>query len=121
MRMSRHCDGPRRRGRRHGGCGPDAQTARGRRRAGVRHGGNDAHPDARGRGTPGLPDRARGYVLWGVPGAAVGRQLQQQRADYEYRLAEQAQRLKAAEERARLETETRKVLEEELHRLFPRS
>jgi hypothetical protein len=62
-----------------------------------------------------------GYVLWGVPGAAVGRQLQQQRADYEYRLAEQAQRLKAAEERARLETETRKVLEEELHRLLPRS
>jgi selenocysteine lyase/cysteine desulfurase len=38
-----------------------------------------------------------------------------------HRLAEQAQRLKAAEERARLETETRKVLEEELHRLFPRS
>jgi hypothetical protein len=34
--------------------------------------------------------------------------LQQQRADYEYRLAEQAQRLKAAEERARLEAETRK-------------
>jgi hypothetical protein len=56
-----------------------------------------------------------------VPGAAVGRQLQQQRADYEYRLAEQAQRLKAAEERARLETETRKILEEELHRLLPRS
>jgi hypothetical protein len=62
-----------------------------------------------------------GYVFWGEPGAAVGRQLQQQRAEYEYRLAEQAQRLKAAEERARLETETRKVLEEELHRLFPRS
>jgi len=28
-----------------------------------------------------------GYVFWGVPGAAVGRQLQQQRAEYEYRLA----------------------------------
>jgi hypothetical protein len=62
-----------------------------------------------------------GYVFWGVPGAAVGRQLQQQRADYEYRLAEQAQRLKAAEERARLEAEMRKVLEEEVHRLSPRS
>ena len=62
-----------------------------------------------------------GYVLWGVPGAAVARQLQQQRADYEYRLAEQAQRLKAAEERARLEAEMRKVLEEEVHRLSPRS
>jgi cell division protein FtsB len=62
-----------------------------------------------------------GYVFWGVPGAAVARQLQQQRADYEYRLAEQAQRLKAAEERARLEAEMRKVLEEEVHRLSPRS
>jgi len=62
-----------------------------------------------------------GYVLWGLPGAAVRRQLQQQRSDYEYRLAEQGQRLKTAEERARFEAETRKVLEEELHRLFPRS
>ena len=62
-----------------------------------------------------------GYVLCGVPGAAVGRQLQQQRSDYEYRLAEQAQRLKATEERARLEAEARKVLEEELHRRFSRS
>ncbi len=62
-----------------------------------------------------------GYVFWGVPGAAVRRELQQQRSDYEYRLAEQEKRLKATEERLRLETDTRKVLEQELHRLSPRS
>ncbi len=62
-----------------------------------------------------------GYFTWGVRSTNLAQQLQQQRSEYEYRLTDQAQRLKAAEERARTESEMRKVLEEELHKLRPRS
>jgi len=62
-----------------------------------------------------------GYFIWGVRSANLAQQLQQQRSEYEYRLSDQAQRLKAAEDRARLEAEMRKVLEGELHKLRPRS
>jgi uncharacterized membrane-anchored protein YhcB (DUF1043 family) len=62
-----------------------------------------------------------GYFIWGVRSANLAQQLQQQRSEYEYRLSDQAQRLKAAEDRARLEGEMRKVLEGELHKLRPRS
>ncbi len=43
----------------------------------------------------------------------------QQRSECEYRLSEQTKRAKEAEDRARQEGETRKVLEEELNRLRP--
>ena len=60
-----------------------------------------------------------GYYLWGVRVADLTRESQQQRSDYEYRLAEQDRRIKAAEERAQQEAKTRKVLEDELNRLRP--
>lgn len=60
-----------------------------------------------------------GYYLWGMHAAELGRQIQQQRSEYEYRLSEQEQRAKAAEERGRREAETVKVLEEALHRVRP--
>jgi hypothetical protein len=62
-----------------------------------------------------------GYFIWGARSANLAQQLQQQRNECEYRLSDQAQRLKGAEDRARLESEMRKVLEEELHKLRPRS
>ena len=60
-----------------------------------------------------------GYMLWGVRAADLARQIQQQRSEYEFRLSEQVQRAKAAEDRARQEAEARKVLEDELHRVRP--
>ncbi len=60
-----------------------------------------------------------GYFIWGMRSTDLAQQLQQQRSEYEYRLSEQTQRAKAAEDRARRETETRKALEEELNRLHP--
>lgn len=60
-----------------------------------------------------------GYYLWGIPAAELGRQIQQQRSEYEYRLSEQEQRARAAEERLRREAETVKVLEDELHLVRP--
>jgi hypothetical protein len=60
-----------------------------------------------------------GYLLWGQRVTDLGRELQQQRSDCEYRIAEQERRVKAAEERARQESETRKVMEEELERVHP--
>lgn len=60
-----------------------------------------------------------GYLLWGLRAADLTRQLQQQRSDYEYRIAEQQQRVRTAEDRARREAEARKVFEEELHRIRP--
>jgi uncharacterized protein HemX len=60
-----------------------------------------------------------GYVLWGVRVTDLTRELQQQRSEYEFRLAEQERRAKAAEDRARQEAEASKVLEDELHRVHP--
>jgi uncharacterized protein HemX len=60
-----------------------------------------------------------GYYLWGLKAADLAGQLQQQRSEYEYRLSEQERRAKAAEEHARQETEARRVLESELHRVRP--
>ena len=60
-----------------------------------------------------------GYYLWGLRATDVTRELQQQRSDCDYRVAEQERRAKAAEERARQEAETRKVFEEELQRVRP--
>lgn len=60
-----------------------------------------------------------GYYLWGMRAADLDRQVQQQRSEYEYRLSEQERRARAAEERARQETEARKVLEEALHKIRP--
>lgn len=60
-----------------------------------------------------------GYYLWGQRVGELSRQLEQQRSEYEYRLSEQERRARAAEERVRQETEARKVLEDELHRIRP--
>ena len=60
-----------------------------------------------------------GYFLWGQRVTDLTRELQQQRSEYEYRIAEQERRAKSAEERARQEAEARKVFEEELHRVRP--
>ncbi len=60
-----------------------------------------------------------GYFLWGMRATDLAEQLARQRSEYEYRLSEQRERAKLAEERARKEGETRKVLEQELNRLHP--
>lgn len=60
-----------------------------------------------------------GYVLWGVRVSDLNSQLRQQRSEYDYRIGEQERRARAAEDRARQEIETRKVLEEELQRVHP--
>lgn len=60
-----------------------------------------------------------GYYLWGMTAADVARQLQEQRSQCEYRIAEQERRAEAAEERARQEAEARKVFEAELNRVHP--
>ena len=60
-----------------------------------------------------------GYYLWGLKAADLTRQIQQQRSEYEYRIAEQERRAKAAEDRARQEAEARKVFEQELHKVRP--
>lgn len=60
-----------------------------------------------------------GYYLWGLRAADLTRELQQQRSECDYRVAEQERRAKAAEEHARQETETRKAFEEELQRVHP--
>ncbi|MBI4839648.1 MAG: hypothetical protein HY803_00940 [candidate division NC10 bacterium] len=60
-----------------------------------------------------------GYYLWGLKAADLTRQIQQQRSEYEYRIAEQEGRAKAAEERAWQEAEARKVFEQELHKVRP--
>ena len=60
-----------------------------------------------------------GYYLWGVRSADLTRELQQQRTEYEFRISEQEQRARTAEDRARREAEARKVFEEELHKIRP--
>lgn len=60
-----------------------------------------------------------GYLLWGVRVSDLNSQLRQQRSEYDYRIAEQERRARAAEDRARQEIETRKVLEEELQKVHP--
>jgi len=60
-----------------------------------------------------------GYSLWGMRAGDLDRQLQQQRSEYEFRLSEQEQRARTAEDRARREAEARKVFEEELHKIRP--
>jgi uncharacterized protein HemX len=60
-----------------------------------------------------------GYYLWGMRAAELDRQIQQQRSEYEFRLSEQEQRARTAEDRARREAEARKVFEEELHTIRP--
>jgi len=60
-----------------------------------------------------------GYYLWGLQVTGLTGQLRQQRSEYEYRIAEQERRIQTAEERARQETETRKVFEGQLNRVQP--
>lgn len=60
-----------------------------------------------------------GYYLWGLRIADLTRQIQQGRSDFNYRISEMERRIKAAEERARHETETRQQMEEELERVHP--
>ncbi len=60
-----------------------------------------------------------GYVFWGVRATNLDSELQRQRSDCEFRLAEQERRAKAAEERAGQEAEARKVLEEQLQKVQP--
>lgn len=60
-----------------------------------------------------------GYYLWGMRAADLDRQLQEQRTEYEFRISEQEQRARTAEDRARREAEARKVFEEELHKIRP--
>ena len=60
-----------------------------------------------------------GYYQWGMRAADLDRKLQQQRSEYEFRLSEQEQRARTAEDRARREAEARKVFEEELHKIRP--
>jgi hypothetical protein len=60
-----------------------------------------------------------GYLQWGTQIADLNQKVQQQGLDLNYRVNEMDGRIKAAEERARQEAATRKVLEDELHRLRP--
>jgi C4-dicarboxylate-specific signal transduction histidine kinase len=60
-----------------------------------------------------------GYLLWGVRVSDLNSQLRQQRSEYDYRIAEQERRARAAEDRARQEIETRRALEEELQKVHP--
>ncbi len=60
-----------------------------------------------------------GYVLWGTRVADLSQQVERDRSEHNYRIAEMEQRVKAAEERSRQEAEARKVLEAELHRVHP--
>lgn len=60
-----------------------------------------------------------GYYLWGMRAADLDRQVQQQRSEFEFRISEQERRARAAEDRARQETEARRILEEELHKIRP--
>jgi len=61
-----------------------------------------------------------GYLFWGGTRCPdVTGQLAQQRSECEFRLSEQVQRARAAEDRARQEREARKVLEDELHKVRP--
>lgn len=60
-----------------------------------------------------------GYSLWGQRAADLTRQIQQQRTECEYRIAEQERRAAAAEDRARQEADARKLLEDELQRVHP--
>ncbi len=60
-----------------------------------------------------------GYLFWGVRVTDLTRELQGNRSESEYRLAEMQRRAKAAEDQARREADARKMLEEELHRIRP--
>lgn len=60
-----------------------------------------------------------GYLQWGSQVAELKQQVQQQRADLNFRVTELEGRVKAAEERAQQEAAARKVLEDELHRVRP--
>jgi hypothetical protein len=60
-----------------------------------------------------------GYLQWGTQIADLNQQVQQQRSDLSYRNTEMEGPIKAAEDRARQEAATRKVLEDELHRIRP--
>jgi uncharacterized protein HemX len=60
-----------------------------------------------------------GYYLWGQRAGDLGRQIERQRSEYEFRISELERSAKAAEERARQEAEARKVLEDELHKIRP--
>ncbi|HSB70034.1 MAG TPA: hypothetical protein VLT62_11930 [Candidatus Methylomirabilis sp.] len=60
-----------------------------------------------------------GYLMWGLQSADLTRQMQQERSEFDYKISEAERRAKAAEERARQESQTRKVFEEELNRVYP--
>ncbi len=60
-----------------------------------------------------------GYYMWGFRAADLADQLGRERSEHEQRLSEHIQRVKAAEDRLRQETDARKVLEEELNRRHP--
>jgi hypothetical protein len=60
-----------------------------------------------------------GYYLWGQKAEDLGRQIERQRSEYEFRISELERSTKAAEERARQEAEARRVVEDQLHRVQP--
>jgi hypothetical protein len=60
-----------------------------------------------------------GYLFWGTRVADLNQKMERERSEHNYRVAEMEQRVKGAEERARQETEARRVLEDELHRVRP--
>lgn len=60
-----------------------------------------------------------GYLQWGTQIADLNQQVEQQRADLNFRVSELEGRIKAAEERTAQEAAARKVLEDELHRIRP--
>lgn len=60
-----------------------------------------------------------GFLYWGAQVADLSRQVQEQRSELNYRIGELEKRVKAAEDRANQEAATRKVLEDELHRVRP--
>lgn len=60
-----------------------------------------------------------GYLFWGTQVSDLSRTLEKDRSEHNYRIAEMEQRVKGAEDRARQESEARKVLEDELHRVRP--
>jgi uncharacterized protein HemX len=60
-----------------------------------------------------------GFLFWGVQVADLNRQVQEQRSELNYRIGELEKRVKTAEDRANQEAATRKVLEDELHRVRP--
>jgi uncharacterized protein HemX len=60
-----------------------------------------------------------GYLYWGTRATDLTRQVQAARSECDQRVADAERRAQAAEERARLEIQARKVFEDQLHQLSP--